>query len=351
MSPFKKIAAHLAVWVVYTTVATFVFGYQAGFKNAFAETLFSYLFAAGVFYSNVWLLNYSAGKRRYWLHVPFLLAIVLVNFSIKFYFFKTVFPLLYGRESSIAQSSTVYIFLIFFWQAFTFLIFSTGYWFARKQLRDQRAALEAEKVKSAFEKLELENAVLQAQIDPHFLGNTLGFIKEATSGTNPEVSEFTTALMTFMQSSIPVTDSSGKIMLEEELAPIESLIHIFQARFPNAVISYYKDVESGVRIVPHVLSPFIENAFKHGKLTTTDCAVNVSVQTEDDDLIFYVCNQKNDKFKGSVRRIGSKYVKRQLERSYKGKYKLNIDETDTEYRVLLMIQNIVTRDKNELHYG
>ncbi len=348
MSPFKKVAAHLAVWVSYIAVAIFVFGYQVGILSAIAETTFSYLFAAGVFYSNVWLLNYSVGKRRYWLHIPFLLAIVLVNFSLKFYFFTTIFPSIYGRESSIAGSSTVYLFLIFFWQAFTFLIFSTGYWFARKQLRDQRAALEAQKVKSSYEKLELENIALRAQINPHFLVNTLGFIKDATATNNREVSEFTTALTAFMQSSIPVTDSSGKILLEEELGVIESLIHIFQARFPNAVISYYKDVESDVRIVPHVLSPFVENAFGYGKLDTPDCAVNISVQTEDDNLIFYVCNQKSDEAKSGSGRIGLKYIKEQMERCYKGKYKLNIDQTDTEYKVLLTIQNIVTRDKSRL---
>jgi two-component system, sensor histidine kinase YesM len=115
------------------------------------------------------------------------------------------------------------------------------------------------------EKRQLEFSVLHAQINPHFLYNTLYSIKGLSDmGMNKEASSMITALSNFFRISI----SRGKeiISLEEELAHIKNYLIIQEMRYGDD-FSYQIQIDPSLlkyKIVKLTLQPLIENAIYHG---------------------------------------------------------------------------------------
>jgi two-component system, sensor histidine kinase YesM len=115
------------------------------------------------------------------------------------------------------------------------------------------------------EKRQLEFSVMHAQINPHFLYNTLYSIKGLSDmGMNQEASSMITALSNFFRISI----SRGKeiISLEEEIAHIQNYLIIQEMRYGDD-FSYEITIDPQLlpcRIVKLTLQPLIENAIYHG---------------------------------------------------------------------------------------
>ncbi len=115
------------------------------------------------------------------------------------------------------------------------------------------------------EKRQLEFSIMHAQINPHFLYNTLYSIKGLSDmGMNREASSMITALSNFFRISI----SRGKeiISLEEEIAHIENYLIIQEMRYGDD-FSYEITFNPNLlnfKIVKLTLQPLIENAIYHG---------------------------------------------------------------------------------------
>ncbi len=112
---------------------------------------------------------------------------------------------------------------------------------------------------------EYEVKTLQAQMNPHFLYNTLDTINFlAVQNKAPAISRMVIALSDLMRSS--VSKKGPLITIEEDLALAEDYLGIIQARFGDRLKVYY-DIDD--RLMEHqipklTLQPIIENAVKHG---------------------------------------------------------------------------------------
>lgn len=140
------------------------------------------------------------------------------------------------------------------------------------------------------EKLELELALLHAQISPHFLYNTLYSIKGLIDmEMNKEASEMVLNLSDFLRTSL----SRGKeiITIREELKNIESYLYMMNMRYGD-----YFDYEINVsedlldyHIVKLTLQPLVENAIYHGVMHTREKSlITIGSDLIGDDLIMYV---------------------------------------------------------------
>ena len=116
-----------------------------------------------------------------------------------------------------------------------------------------------------LKKKEAELATLQAQINPHFLYNTLSAINWMTvRNTGEEIREFVENLVRFYRISL----SKGKeiIPIREEIDCIKSYLEIQRYRTMNRVKSYF-NIDSNILDVPTVkfiLQPIVENSIEHG---------------------------------------------------------------------------------------
>ena len=140
-----------------------------------------------------------------------------------------------------------------------------------------------ERLKTEFEKqiANLEMKALRAQMNPHFLFNSLNSIKSLISaGETDKASEYVTR---FSQLIRQVLANSQKpvVRLQEDLNALRLYMEIERLRFQN--FNYAVEVTDGVNadfieIPPLLLQPYVENAIWHGLLHKTDGDRNVNVR-------------------------------------------------------------------------
>lgn len=115
------------------------------------------------------------------------------------------------------------------------------------------------------EKKQLEVETLQAQINPHFLYNTLGSLKWAAVRNKQEkLAKALDALVNLLRFTIK--KAGGMVSLSEEIAYIRSYIEIEKMRFGERFCIYYEiEEEAGKEQVPgFILQPLVENCLLHG---------------------------------------------------------------------------------------
>jgi sensor histidine kinase YesM len=105
---------------------------------------------------------------------------------------------------------------------------------------------------------------LRAQLQPHFLFNTLNSISELMHIDVDAADRMTDALSSLLRSSLECEEQ--QIVLSRELAMLDVYLEIQQVRFSDSV-TIERSVDSAVldALVPTLfLQPIVENAFKHG---------------------------------------------------------------------------------------
>jgi two-component system, LytTR family, sensor histidine kinase AlgZ len=126
-------------------------------------------------------------------------------------------------------------------------------------------AVERRVLASQVAAREAELRALRAQLNPHFLFNSLNSIS-ALAGSDPESARRMCQLLgEFLRASLGL-GARERVKLAEELALAESYLSVEQVRF-GPRLSFEKEVEgaAGECLVPPLLiQPLIENAVKHG---------------------------------------------------------------------------------------
>ena len=129
-------------------------------------------------------------------------------------------------------------------------------------------------------------SALQAQINPHFLYNTLGTVKAmAKIGEHKNIPSIIMHLTKILRRSIDFKDE--KISLGEEISLIESYIKIQNYRFDNKYIldlNIPKELNK-LKLLPLILQPIIENSIIHGlEKKEGQGIINMNAWTEGDIL-------------------------------------------------------------------
>jgi two-component system, LytTR family, sensor kinase len=188
------------------------------------------------------------------------------------------------------------------------------------------------------EKLESENEALRAQINPHFLFNTLNFFFSKTLKLDKDVANGIHSLSTIMRGAFAKPDADGLIDLNREIEMIEKLIEIYTYRFDNNVeINFSKSLAGDFRIIPNVLVTLVENSLKHGDLEDEKNPICIKVSSSIDRFVFLISNKKIGGEKYSTNGIGLNFVRRRLQTVYGEKHKFTISDVDEIYTTELSI--------------
>ncbi len=135
-----------------------------------------------------------------------------------------------------------------------------------------------------------ELRILQAQINPHFLYNTLDtIIWQAESGQGDEVIRLTRTLSDFFR--ISLSAGADWIPVAQEIRHVDAYLSIQKTRYRD-ILRYAIDMpeEAGqVMMVKFLLQPLVENALYHGiKGRRGGGTIRISVRVEDGSLLFSV---------------------------------------------------------------
>lgn len=145
-----------------------------------------------------------------------------------------------------------------------------------KLISNQLDVVAAEKMKGLIQEAELRN--LQAQINPHFLFNTLHSISMSIR-TNPSLSRhLIVQLGNFMRMNLKLM-STPLIQLEKELEHLMSYLEIAKVRFSDQLqitLSVEKGVEKEL-IPPFTIQPLVENSIQHG-LKDVECGGLIAIE-------------------------------------------------------------------------
>lgn len=184
-----------------------------------------------------------------------------------------------------------------------------------------------------------ELAFLKAQIQPHFLYNTLNTIYALVIEDSPHTAGAITRLSGMMRY---VTDEASLdyVPLANELAYLESYITLQELRFGTTVgiSSIVTGDPDGYRIPPMLLIPFIENAFKHGINPEEDSGIVVRINISNDILRMNVRNRLvNARPERGSSGKGLANTKARLALLYPGRYELNTSHDEGVYAVLLSL--------------
>lgn len=189
---------------------------------------------------------------------------------------------------------------------------------------------------------ETEMALVKAQLDPHFLFNTLNNIDVLIVKDPAQASSYLNMLSDIMRFMLYET-KADKIALDKEVEYIKKYIELQKIRTSNKnYVNFHVTGSPANRaMAPMIFIPFIENAFKHTTNKKIDDAIHVQIIINKDRVQF-ICENKFDLNRTSTtgsNGLGNELIKKRLDLIYPGNYNLEIVKKLDIYSVYLTVGN------------
>jgi two-component system LytT family sensor kinase len=290
-------------------------------RNAWWQAADIFLWLAVSLMPYLILLYFYPKKRK----LCFLLLVILipVTFLLRFYCERLLanFPI----------SLNVYLFKNSYFLV-CFNLYPVIFFFVRYA---QYKGLQAKEL--MIESRESQLSFLRSQVNPHFLFNSLNNIYSLVYNKSEHALPAIAGLADILRYTL--YDTAEPVALIKEIDYINKYIDLQNLRYDNPVNVKFQvsgDAKH-VNFPPLLFLPFIENAFKHGKINSEDEVLEVSIQTNEQRTVFHCRNKKSKDEKDSGQGIGIKNVKRRLELLYPGKHVLDIKEDELCFDVNLTI--------------
>jgi sensor histidine kinase YesM len=114
--------------------------------------------------------------------------------------------------------------------------------------------------------MEAQMAALQAQVEPHFLFNTLALIGQLIETDPPEAARVHAHLIEYLRSTLPQMRAAGGGTLGKQVELSRAYLSIMQARMKERLAVRFEvpDFLGSAPFPPMMLQTLIENAIKHG---------------------------------------------------------------------------------------
>ncbi|MFV5690846.1 sensor histidine kinase [Flavobacterium sp. LT1R49] len=188
------------------------------------------------------------------------------------------------------------------------------------------------------DKMKSELSFLKAQINPHFLFNTLNSIYSLAIKKDDKTADAVVQLSELMRYII-TNANDDVIALDKEINYINNFVQLQKTRLGNTVkVDYVVEGNAfGKCITPLILISFIENAFKHGVNPNQNSDIVIRITIVGDYLTLFVSNYKVQSIQ-SDSGIGLQNTIERLSLLYPNNHVLKIDDNQENYTVILTIK-------------
>jgi len=200
---------------------------------------------------------------------------------------------------------------------------------------------ENEKLKQKIEvqRVHTEISFLKAQLNPHFLFNSLNSIYSLANKKSDDTTEAIVTLSELMRYMIYETDKE-LVPLQDEITYIKNYISLQNLRLKDSSgvrVNIYGKIEH--KIEPLLLISFIENAFKYGTDYNGKTDIRIRIEVVDNNLSFEVSNHVSIHKRATPNSgIGIKNVKNRLQLHYPNTHELEIKEIEKQFTVKLTLK-------------
>jgi len=326
---------HLFFWI--TTIGFHVYTRQdlvkqVGFGQFLGEVVFRNGLLACIIYANLLVLIPRYARKGKWgqysvfLFLSFLLYVVLKN---------THDVYLYGHVMGLVPfldffHNTFYNFSIaLFYMAFSIALHLSREWFIQQDIIR----------KIELEKLNAELDYLKAQINPHFLFNSINTIFFQIDKQNNQARETLSSFSEMLRYQLYECNGHD-VSIDKEVSYLKNYVDLQRQRLDeNYWISFTDNNVTNVSIAPLLLIPFVENAFKHVSHFPKDNEIRIDLWRTEKALkmlVFNTCDTEHIA-KSNGHGIGLKNVQRRLELLYPGRHKLECQKKAGCFQVNLEI--------------
>ncbi|MBB1140179.1 sensor histidine kinase [Myroides sp. WP-1] len=347
MTKKQIIIIHILFWVVFIIRSSMYFNYdnlqfeltfwgEAAEKKVFR--FYTFVFAGlsmVVFYLNYfYVIPTFIGSKKFGRILFGVLLIFAIFIGLRYFVEEYLLNVLYGFTNyNPILPTSFYIFDNLYFASLS-IIPSITIWFIVHFVQSQK-----EKTEVIALKTEAEINFLKSQVNPHFIFNTMNniyyLVYQKSDLALPAIEKLS-QLMRYV-----TYDSQEKtVALSAEIAYIESYIELECMRIEGQKhIVFNKDVEQPLtQIPPLLLLPFVENAFKHGKVTDVNQPYILSIVQKKNTLVFESTNAVNTYQKDQQKGIGVANIEKRLALYFPNRHQITIQQTESTYFCKLTIE-------------
>lgn len=299
-------------------------------NTAFLLTLIAYVYAMYFIYRKACLPKMFMQKK--YIQIA-LLMIFLAGVTVMLTHFPLSAEQLANKTRSVEARLHIRTQTIWF-----FFLIVTGFSLAIELIFELfRQILSKQEISAEKNKAEL--ALYKAQINPHFLFNTLNtlyaLVLSKSDKTESAFIKFSSILRYMCAQTHMDTIPIGREV--EYISQYTDLQKLRLNHHTNVILNIDTDNDQ-TPVPPMILITFVENAFKYGTSSDTDCNIHISIKTKGDTLYFRTENDIirtcDDKSHG----IGIANCRKRLELLYPHRFELHTGENDGKYITSLTIR-------------
>jgi two-component system, LytTR family, sensor kinase len=278
-----------------------------------------------LFYPHKWLINNYLKKKRWPLYVLGLLGLLGLSASM----LTVIIVAVTGAED--VQTA----FLGTLMSVFILLLVATSISYAYRGV-----VLDAQFQKTKRQQIEAELKLLQSQVNPHFLFNTLNNIYAQNLVHQEEANDMILQLADLMRYQIE-SAKKNEVAIKDEIEFIENYLALEKKRLTERIqTSFTVDIspQLSLQIPPMLFIPFIENAYKHGISAEGACFIHIFLSIKPEAIVFKIENSVSTK-KQIVKstKMGLENIKKRLDLLFPDKHTLNVNTDNNVYSVQLRI--------------
>lgn len=274
-------------------------------------------------------------ERKYWAIAAIIAALIACNYLLTLYplpevrFNEPSLTLLYNNIRSSSQSMGV-------WLMFSIVMaYALSMSFIRELYQQLLLKREFELRKNTA-----ELAVYKAQINPHFLFNTLNSLYSMLIGTSERAENAFIKFIDLVKYTYTSVDNET-VALRDEINYIRNYIDLQALRLNgHTKVEWHCEVDDEQqRIPPMIMITFLENVFKYGVSANRDCVISLRLTLREGQLEFRTVNdviRHVDEFRTEAP-VGIENCRARLNSLFPGRYRLTVDEKNGKFEVDLKI--------------
>jgi len=203
---------------------------------------------------------------------------------------------------------------------------------------------EKEKTRLKIEKVQIEKQFLLAQLNPHFLFNTLNNIYGMILKNDGRAGGTVISLSKIMKYTL-YENNLEKVPLEKEISFLEEYFNLNRARYSSATdLQLLKEINQnlqGLYIAPLITFVFVENSFKYGLKNKKNKYLKILIHVDEDVFSLTIENDHDNLFPESKDPVSSglglQNVRQRLQLIYPDNHKLEIINNPGFFKVFLSI--------------
>lgn len=197
---------------------------------------------------------------------------------------------------------------------------------------------ELEEKQVAIELADAKNSYLKAQINPHFLFNTLTYIYNSTHKSEPRAAEAVRYLSKLMRYALECEHGPDIMNLEAEILQVENLLQLSRIKQPDLYIDFHYDegIEE-IKIIPLVLLSLTENMVKHGNLSVSTDPGKIDIYLNNGVFTIITRNLVNTGLNDTGFHTGLNNIKQRLLHTYGTNASITYGQKDQYFQVLIEI--------------